>query len=62
MTYQFLKAALVKVTYIDYKTVTEEEREDGRALFRYLTDHINFRIDFNDIKSTIMVLTICFKY
>ncbi|XP_013190894.1 dynein regulatory complex subunit 3 [Amyelois transitella] len=36
MTYQFLKAALTRVTYLDYKTVTEEERENGRALFRGL--------------------------
>lgn len=34
MTYQFLKAALVKVTYLDYKTVTEEEKAAGRAIFR----------------------------
>ncbi|XP_068618661.1 dynein regulatory complex subunit 3-like [Battus philenor] len=36
MAYQFLKSALVKVTYLDYKIITEEEREDGRALFRGL--------------------------
>lgn len=43
MTYQFLKAALVKVTYLDYKTVTEEDREAGRSIFRYLIDYISFR-------------------
>ncbi|CAH2039450.1 unnamed protein product, partial [Iphiclides podalirius] len=36
MAYQFLKSALVKVTYLDYKIITEEERENGRALFRGL--------------------------
>ncbi|XP_059053982.1 dynein regulatory complex subunit 3-like [Achroia grisella] len=36
MTYQFLKSALTRVTYIDYKTVNEEDRENGRALFRGL--------------------------
>lgn len=38
MTYQFLKAGLVNVTYLDYKTISEEERESGRAIFRYLSD------------------------
>ncbi|XP_022830342.1 dynein regulatory complex subunit 3-like isoform X1 [Spodoptera litura] len=36
MSYQFLKAALSRVTYLDYKIVTEEERENGRAMFRGL--------------------------
>ncbi|CAH0729933.1 unnamed protein product, partial [Brenthis ino] len=36
MTYQFLKSALTRVTYLDYKLVTEDEREDGRAIFRGL--------------------------
>ncbi|XP_028029107.1 dynein regulatory complex subunit 3-like [Bombyx mandarina] len=34
MAYQFIKSALTRVTYLDYKIVTEAEREDGRALFR----------------------------
>ncbi|KAJ0178160.1 hypothetical protein K1T71_005983 [Dendrolimus kikuchii] len=34
MAYQFLKSALPKVTYLDYKTISEEEREDGRTIFR----------------------------
>lgn len=34
MAYQFLKSALTKVTYLDYKIITEEERESGVALFR----------------------------
>ncbi|KAF9806727.1 hypothetical protein SFRURICE_011431 [Spodoptera frugiperda] len=36
MSYQFLKSALSRVTYLDYKIVTEEERESGRAMFRGL--------------------------
>ncbi|OWR55525.1 dynein regulatory complex subunit 3-like [Danaus plexippus] len=36
MTYQFLKSALTRVTYLDYKLVTEEEREAGVAVFRGL--------------------------
>ncbi|CAH2090948.1 unnamed protein product [Euphydryas editha] len=36
MTNQFLKSALTRVTFLDYKLVTEEERENGRALFRGL--------------------------
>ncbi|KPI97248.1 PREDICTED: leucine-rich repeat-containing protein 48-like [Papilio xuthus] len=36
MAYQFLKSALTKVTYLDYKIITEEERESGVALFRGL--------------------------
>ncbi|KAI5637144.1 leucine rich repeats (2 copies) domain-containing protein [Phthorimaea operculella] len=32
--YQFIKAALIKVVYLDYKVITEEERESGRSLFR----------------------------
>ncbi|XP_063623655.1 dynein regulatory complex subunit 3-like [Cydia splendana] len=36
MTYEFLRSALVRVTYIDYTIVTEEEREKGAALFRGL--------------------------
>lgn len=36
MTYSFLKAALPKVTYLDYKIVTEEEREDGAVFFRFV--------------------------
>ncbi|CAG9793993.1 unnamed protein product [Diatraea saccharalis] len=36
MAYQFLKSALVRVTFLDYKIITEEEREDGRVLFRGL--------------------------
>ncbi|KOB64008.1 Uncharacterized protein OBRU01_24641 [Operophtera brumata] len=36
MAYAFLKSALVRVTYLDYMTVTQEEREDGQALFRGL--------------------------
>ncbi|XP_049874456.1 dynein regulatory complex subunit 3-like [Pectinophora gossypiella] len=36
MAYQFLKSALTKVTYLDYKTITEEDREAGRSLFRGL--------------------------
>lgn len=35
MTNEFLKSALTRVTFLDYKLVTEEEREKGRALFRY---------------------------
>ncbi|CAK1544955.1 unnamed protein product [Leptosia nina] len=34
MTNQFLKSALTRVTYLDYKLITEEEREAGVALFR----------------------------
>ncbi|XP_045526239.1 dynein regulatory complex subunit 3-like [Pieris brassicae] len=34
MTNQFLKCALPIVTYLDYKLITEEERESGQALFR----------------------------
>ncbi|XP_026499077.1 dynein regulatory complex subunit 3-like [Vanessa tameamea] len=34
MTNQFLKSALTRVTYLDYKLIAEEERESGRALFR----------------------------
>ncbi|XP_030020026.2 dynein regulatory complex subunit 3 isoform X2 [Manduca sexta] len=36
MTYHFLKASLTRVTYLDYKTVSEEERENGRGLFRLM--------------------------
>ncbi|CAG9561376.1 unnamed protein product [Danaus chrysippus] len=36
MTYQFLKSALTRVTYLDYKLVTEEEREAGVGFFRGL--------------------------
>ncbi|XP_045450916.1 dynein regulatory complex subunit 3-like [Melitaea cinxia] len=36
MTNEFLKSALTRVTFLDYKLVTEEEREKGRALFRGL--------------------------
>ncbi|XP_050351560.1 dynein regulatory complex subunit 3-like [Nymphalis io] len=36
MTNQFLKSALTRVTYLDYKLIAEEERESGRALFRGL--------------------------
>ncbi|XP_047534682.1 dynein regulatory complex subunit 3-like [Vanessa atalanta] len=36
MTNQFLKSALTRVTYLDYKLIVEEERESGRALFRGL--------------------------
>ncbi|XP_052755007.1 dynein regulatory complex subunit 3 [Galleria mellonella] len=36
MAYQFLKSALTRVTYLDYKTITEEERESGKAIFRGL--------------------------
>ncbi|CAG4946971.1 unnamed protein product [Parnassius apollo] len=36
MAYQFMKSALVRVTYLDYKIITDEEREGGRALFRGL--------------------------
>ncbi|XP_039755667.1 dynein regulatory complex subunit 3-like [Pararge aegeria] len=34
MTYQFLKSALTRVTYLDYKLVSEDDRETGRAVFR----------------------------
>lgn len=34
MTDQFLKSALTRVTYLDYKIITEDEREIGRAVFR----------------------------
>ncbi|XP_045766707.1 dynein regulatory complex subunit 3-like isoform X1 [Maniola jurtina] len=34
MTYQFLKSALTRVTYLDYKLVKEEDRDNGRAVFR----------------------------
>ncbi|PZC75733.1 dynein regulatory complex subunit 3 [Helicoverpa armigera] len=34
MAYQFLRAALSRVTYLDYKIITEEEREAGKAMFR----------------------------
>ncbi|CAH2981430.1 unnamed protein product [Chilo suppressalis] len=47
MTYQFLKSALTRVTYLDFKIVTEEEREDGRALFRGLLR----KLDESDEKS-----------
>ncbi|XP_041987235.1 dynein regulatory complex subunit 3-like [Aricia agestis] len=36
MSYQFLKAALTRVTFLDYKLITEEEREQGCAVFRGL--------------------------
>ncbi|CAG4962699.1 unnamed protein product [Colias eurytheme] len=36
MTNQFLKSALTRVTYLDYKLITEEEREAGQAIFRGL--------------------------
>ncbi|KAH9641689.1 hypothetical protein HF086_005135 [Spodoptera exigua] len=36
MSYQFIRAALPRVTYVDYKIVTEEERESGRSMFRGL--------------------------
>ncbi|KAL4712057.1 hypothetical protein ACJJTC_003724 [Scirpophaga incertulas] len=36
MTYEFLRSALYRVTYLDYKIVTEDEREKGRSLFRGL--------------------------
>ncbi|XP_063828297.1 dynein regulatory complex subunit 3 [Ostrinia nubilalis] len=47
MAYQFLKSALTRVTYLDYKLVTEEEREYGRALFRGLLR----KLDEQDEKS-----------
>ncbi|KAL0871762.1 hypothetical protein ABMA27_004260 [Loxostege sticticalis] len=47
MTYQFLKSALPRVTYLDYKIVTEEERENGRAFFRGLLR----KLDEQDEKS-----------
>ncbi|XP_026746550.1 LOW QUALITY PROTEIN: dynein regulatory complex subunit 3-like [Trichoplusia ni] len=34
--YAFVRAALHRVTYLDYKIITEEERESGKALFRGL--------------------------
>lgn len=40
MTNEFLKSALTRVTFLDYKLVTEEEREKGRALFRYFFNRI----------------------
>lgn len=44
MTYQFLKAALIKVTYLDYKSVTEEDRENGRSIFRYLPTYLTISL------------------
>lgn len=34
MTDAFLKSALPRVTYLDYKTITEQEREDSAVFFR----------------------------
>ncbi|KAG7295915.1 hypothetical protein JYU34_021005 [Plutella xylostella] len=34
MTYSFLTAALTRVTYLDYKVIKDEEREEGQAVFR----------------------------
>ncbi|KAJ8713615.1 hypothetical protein PYW07_013985 [Mythimna separata] len=34
MSYQFLRGALTRITYLDYKIITEEERENGLAAFR----------------------------
>ncbi|XP_075978515.1 dynein regulatory complex subunit 3-like [Anticarsia gemmatalis] len=36
MAYKFLRSALTRVTYLDYKIVTEEQRESGVAVFRGL--------------------------
>ncbi|CAB3247675.1 unnamed protein product [Arctia plantaginis] len=36
MAYQFLNAGLPRVTYLDYRIITDQQREDGRALFRGL--------------------------
>ncbi|KAJ8715983.1 hypothetical protein PYW08_013268 [Mythimna loreyi] len=36
MSYQFLRGALKRVTYLDYKIITEEEREGGISMFRGL--------------------------
>ncbi|KAJ2943667.1 hypothetical protein O0L34_g16779 [Tuta absoluta] len=34
--YKFIKAALIKVVYLDYKVITEVDRESGRGIFRGL--------------------------
>ncbi|CAH0584433.1 unnamed protein product [Chrysodeixis includens] len=36
MSYAFLRAALHGITYLDYKIITEDEREAGRSMFRGL--------------------------
>ncbi|VVD03260.1 unnamed protein product [Leptidea sinapis] len=49
MTNEFLKSALVRVSYLDYKLITDEERENGAVLFRGLLH----RLDEADEKSEI---------
>ncbi|XP_050675184.1 dynein regulatory complex subunit 3-like [Leptidea sinapis] len=49
MTNAFLKSALVRVSYLDYKLITDEERENGAVLFRGLLH----RLDEADDKSEI---------
>lgn len=54
--YPFVRAALHRITYLDYKIITEEEREAGKSLFRYETNE-----NIWTIFSIVVIVSTCLK-